>query len=292
VASKQATKKAKAVDSSKAADTDDTTTSLDLVKKAFEASWTYTQGSWHDRWQNNYKLYNNERVNRGYNGITDTFVPMKFSTVETLTSGLFGTKPKFGYMPPSNKQDQDCDILNGLLDYYWDKDIWSMKVINTGRSMVMLGVGVDYFCWDVDHPVMINVPLRDFFIDPNASSLETACYMGRRYLTTVDELKTYEVIDPATGKMAPKYQNLDKLKEVTTDSTTTKSNGQQSQETTDKQEKDMFYGSSTGQLTRLLRLPTAKSLLKTPRTTTKLRRRLIRLSIPKVFYRLPAPVTM
>jgi hypothetical protein len=244
VATKQATKKAKTVDSSKTANTEDAVTSLELVKKAFEASWTYTQGSWHDRWQSNYKLYNNERVNRGYNGITDTFVPMTFSTVETLTSGLFGSKPKFDYMPPSNKKDQDCDILNGLLDYYWDKDIWSMKVINTGRSMVMLGVGVDYFCWDVDHPVMINVPLRDFFIDPNASSLETAGFMGRRYLTTIDELKSYEVIDPETGKMTPKYQNLDKLKQVTTDSTTTKGNGQQSQETTDKQEKDLFYGST------------------------------------------------
>jgi hypothetical protein len=68
--------------------------------------------------------------------------------------------------------------------------------------------------------------------------------MGRRYLTTIDELKSYEVIDPETGKMTPKYQNLDKLKQVTTDSTTTKGNGQQSQETTDKQEKDLFYGST------------------------------------------------
>lgn len=244
---KQASKQPTAAPSDKPNDIEDakdsSTEPLELVKTGFDAAWKYTQGSWHDRWQNNYRLYNNERVNRGYNGITDTFVPMTFSTVETLTSGLFGTKPKFGYMPPSDSKDQDCDILNGLLDYYWDKDIWSMKVINTGRSMVMLGVGVDYFCWDVDHPVMINVPLRDFFIDPNASSLETACYMGRRYLTTIDELKSYEVIDPQTSKMTPKYQHLDELKQVTTDSGTT-GTGQDAQETTDKQEKDLFYGST------------------------------------------------
>jgi hypothetical protein len=46
-----------------------------------------------------------------------------------------------------------------------------------------------------DHPVMVNVPIRDFFIDPTATGLDNARYMGRRYLTTIDELKSYEIID-------------------------------------------------------------------------------------------------
>jgi len=157
---------------------------------------------------------------------------MAFSTVETLTSALFGTKPKYDFLPPHEKQDQNTDILNGLLDYYWDKDQWSLKNVNTGRTMLKLGTAVDYYCWDKDHPVKINVPIRDFFIDPTATSLEDARYMGRRYLTTVSDLKSFEVVDPATGEMKPKYTNLDKI--------TAYKQG----DNTDKQEKDMWYGST------------------------------------------------
>jgi len=104
----------------------------------------------------------------------------------------------------------------------------------------MLGTSVVYLYWDIDHPVMINVPIRDFFIDPMATTLENARYMGRRYLTTKDELKSFEVVDlegkqDADGnyQMKPKYQNIDKI------------NAGVKGDNTDKQEKDMFYGSTT-----------------------------------------------
>lgn len=218
--------------------------SLTKVVEDFDAAWEYAQSTWHKRWENNQYLYNGNRVKRGYVGITDTFVPMAFSTVETLTSGLFGAKPKFDYLPPQEKQDQKTDILNSLLDYYWDKDQWSLKIVNTGRNMFKLGTAVDYFCWEGDHPVLINVPIRDFFIDPTASSIDTARYLGRRYLTTVDELRDYEIVDldaepDAEGNypMKKKYTNLDKLKDDAG------SRG----ENTDKQEKDMWYGSTVSE---------------------------------------------
>lgn len=226
---------------------------LEKVKKDFKASWDYTAGSWHQRWENNYKLYNNERVKVGYVGISKTFVPMTFSTVETMTSALFGAKPKFNFLPPRKKTDQKTDILNALLDYYWEKDQWSIKVINTGRGMLMRGVGVDYFYWNGDHPCMINVPLRDFFIDPTATSLENARYMGRRYLISKEELESFEIVDldakpdeDGNYPMKKKYTNLDKLGEAE-DSSATSGKTTNTQETTDKEEKDHFYGSTLGE---------------------------------------------
>lgn len=211
---------------------------LATVLDDFKSAWDYTSSSWHSRWTDNYKLFNNQRVNRGYDGITDTFVPMVYSTIETMTAALFGTKPRFTYIPPSSNKDQQTDILNSLLDYYWDKDQWSLKIINTGRNMFNLGTGVDYFMWNIDHPVMINIPLRDFFIDPTATSLETARYCGRRYLITLDELKEYQIVDSSDTSGEPKliqrFKNLDKLKDTSGDS----------QEKTDKQEKDDLYGST------------------------------------------------
>ncbi len=220
-----------------------TDSSLEKVVTAFNRSWEYAQSSWHKRWEDNYKLYNNVRVKRGYQGITDTFVPMSFSTVETLTSGLFGSKPKFGYLPPQEKQDQKTDILNSLLDFYWDKDQWSLKIINTGRNMFRLGTAVDFFYWEGDHPCLINVPIRDFFISPESSQLSEGRtrYCGRRYLTSKEELEEFEIVDfdkkpDADGDypMKKKYSNLDQIK---FDSGTQGEN-------TDKQQKDIWYGST------------------------------------------------
>lgn len=213
---------------------------LSLVLTDFKSAWEYCSGSWHQRWQDNYALYNNVRVKKGYKGISDTFVPMVFGTIETLVSALFGTKPKFNYLPPEDKQDQKTDVLNALVDFYWDKDQWSIKVINTGRTGLQLGTGIDYWYWDNNHPCMLNVPLRDYFRDPTTMSGIEPRYQGRRYLDTKDNLETFEVIDldaapDAEGgyPMKKKFKNLDKVPE---DGSTG--------DPLDKEKKDMWYGST------------------------------------------------
>jgi hypothetical protein len=225
----------------------------DMVVKNFNKAWEYTNSSWHRRWEDNYKLYNNQRVKYGYIGISDTFVPMTFSTVETLVSALFGNKPKFDYLPPDEEAEGETDILNGLMDFYWDKDQWNVKTINTGRGMVREGTAVDYFYWNIDHPVLINVPIRDFFIDPNAFELSerATTWCGRRYLTTLEDLESFEVVDlegePDKDDNLPlkkKYQNLDKLKGDTPDEPVKGTGMSAGDQKTDKQEKDLYYGST------------------------------------------------
>lgn len=232
-------KLSKKTDSKAKSNTTEVSQTVKDVLKDFTASWDYAKSSWHERWRNNNYLYNGQRVKRGYIGISNTFVPMCFSTVETLTAALFGAKPKYNFLPPRERSDQNTDILNGLLDFYWDKDQWSLKNINTGRLMFKLGTAIDYYMWGIDHPIKINIPIRDFFIDPTASSLENARYMGRRYLTTKKELESFEVIDfsaepdeQGNYPMKKKYKNLDKLDTYKT------------LEGTDKEEKDMWYGST------------------------------------------------
>jgi hypothetical protein len=225
--------------STKAKKTNDADTLAQVIKD-FNASWEYTSGSWHSRWQNNLALYNNTRVKRGYEGISDTFVPMVFGTIETLTSALFGTKPKFNYIPPQERQDQKTDVLNALVDFFWDKDQWSIKVINTGRTGLQIGTGIDYWCWEGDHPKMLNLATRDYFRDPTCLGGEEPRYQGRRFLATQEELESYEVIDleaepDAEGNypMRKKYKNLGQINlEGSTG------------DPLDKEQKDMWYGST------------------------------------------------
>src|SRR6478672_8068850 len=171
------------------------TDTLNKVVEDFKAAWEYTSTAWHSRWKDNHDLFNGNRVKIGYEGITKTFVPLPYSTVMTLTSALFGTKPKFQYLPPKEKQDQKTDILNSLVDFYWDKNQWSLKNVALGQSMMKLGVGISYYYWEYDHPCKLIVPIRDFFIDPTSADGEDARFMGRRYLITKEQLEEYEIID-------------------------------------------------------------------------------------------------
>lgn len=212
---------------------------LTMVVDDFNEAWKYTSGSWHDRWERNHFLYNGQRTARSYDGIADTFVPMTFSTVETVVSALFGSKPKYDYIPPEESEDEGVEVLNGLVDYYWDKDQWSMKNIDMGRSMVKLGTGISYYYWDIDHPCKITIPLRDFFIDPTATSLDNARYVGRRYLTTLEELEGFEIVDleaePDSDGNLPMKKKYTNLKGLT---------GGKTNENTDQQEKNIWYGST------------------------------------------------
>lgn len=213
---------------------------VEKVVKDYGSAWEYTESSYHRTWEDCWKLYNNIRTDDGeaYEGIANTFVPMTFSTIETMVSAIAGGKPRFGYTATKKDQEQDTKVLTAKVDYFWDCDKWSIKTISWVRNVLMYGTGVVYLWWDIDKPRMINVPLRDFYIDPTASSIEDAAYIGRRFLTTLDELRSYEVVDPKTGKMEPMYKNLDKIE---------LSKGEDNGNTgdpTDKQEKDMWMGST------------------------------------------------
>lgn len=212
----------------------------DLVNKVvtdFNASWNYRSSSWHPKWQNMNKLYNSERVFVGYNGISDTFVPMSYSLVETMVAATSGDKPMVEYMPTKVEQETNTDVLNALFSYYWDLDQWTPKLIQHNRGLFKLGTDVLRLYWNIDHPCMDIIPLRDYFCDPSATffNRSNARYMGHRFLADKRDLMKEKVIDPETGELVPKYKNLEKLTKFT------------SGDQTDKEEKDKDMGSTVAE---------------------------------------------
>lgn len=207
---------------------------VELVVKGWKDSWDYTSSSYHAKWQEMNDLYNSKRVYVGYNGISDTFVPMSFSTVETMVSATSGEKPLTEFIQTKPEQATNVEVLNGLFSYYWDIDNWTNKKVSSARSMFKFGTYVEYYYWDIDHPAMKVIPLRDFFCDPTATILnyQQARYMGYRFLASKTELAKEQIIDPEIGELVPKYKNLDKLSSFDPG------------DTTDKQEKDTQMGST------------------------------------------------
>lgn len=210
----------------------------DLVEKIvgdFNSSWTYRASSWHTIWSNMQKLYDSERVYVGYNGISDTFVPMSYSTIETMVAATSGEKPMVEYVATRPDQETNTEVLNGLWSYYWDLDGWTPKLIQHTRTLFKFGTSVLRAYWNIDHPCIDIIPLRDYFCDPTATffGYKSARFMGHRFLADKGELAKEQVIDPETGELVPKYKNLDKL-----------GDSFESGDNTAKQEKDIDMGST------------------------------------------------
>lgn len=205
------------------------------IVKDYKSSWDYCAGAWHATWKDWYKLYNSERINVAYQGISDTFVPMSYSTVETLVSGTSGDKPVVEYVPTKIEQNQETEVLNGMFSYFWDLDSWTNKLVIHNRNYFLYGTGVMFVYWNIDHPVLENVSLRDFFIDPtvSASTYQNASFMGHRFLASKSKLAEEQIIDPQTGELVPKYKNLDKI-----------TGGNDGGDQTEKQEQDMMMGTT------------------------------------------------
>lgn len=202
----------------------------------FKSSWDYATSYWHNQWQDWYKLYNSERIDVAYNGVSDTFVPMAYSTVETLVSGTSGDKPYVEYVATRYDQEEETEVLNSLFSYYWDLDNWTNKTTVHNRNYFLLGTAISYWYWDIDHPVMQNIAPRDFYIDPTVTALnyQQAGFMGHRYLASLAALKDEKILDPETGEFVPKYKNLDKV------SPTNPEEG----DNTEKQEQDTLLGTT------------------------------------------------
>lgn len=207
---------------------------VNKVVLGYKSSNTYIQTYYKSMWGDMRKLYNSERVLVGYNGISDTFVPMSYSTVEALVASTAGDKPMVEYIPTKPEQDTNTEVLNNLFSYYWDLDGWTLKTIAHSRSLFKLGSAVMHAYWDIDHPVLRTVPIDDFFIDPTTTFFEyqQAGYMGFRFLAKKSSLENERIVDVTSGELTDKYMNLSKLSQRT------------DEDETSKEEEDMHLGST------------------------------------------------
>lgn len=211
---------------------------LDKTMKRYNDSWNYAKDSWHYRWERDWKLYNNQRVRKSYEGITDSFVPMVFSTIETMVAALGNSRPRFDWTPQDPMKQTKTDALNSLLADFWDADRWDVKITEALRQELLVGTASLFFYWDIDRPRMCHFSIRDAIVDPTATSPEDMKYAGRRYLTTLDDLKEYEYVDTdenskTYGEMLPRFKlpSKDEL-------------GKFKLEDTDQDNKNMFLGST------------------------------------------------
>lgn len=213
---------------------------LGAVVADFESARKYIREHYQGVWADCFKSYNGIRTRRGYEGTADEFVPETFSIVESLKTSIAGAKPKFKYIPVTEEQEPDTTALNALVEFYWQQNNMTEKVLNWVGDMIIYGNGIFYVTWQDGKPLIQHIPLSDFFVDPTSTHMNRpeepgyARYAGHRYLTSIEELKARKKVDLDTGKLVDYYENLDDIA------------GDTSSDDMDKDRKEMFIGSTLG----------------------------------------------
>ena len=209
---------------------------LQRYLKYFYNSWDYAKENYHQRWERNWKLYNNRRTKVTHPGKVEAFVPMTNSMVNTKVAALFNRAPEVRYLPNSHDQEADTSILNEVYQDFARKDNWVGKNKDMGRQGLITGNFCAYYTWLQDknggyvHKEI--VPVRDMIIDPNARDPEHWHYVGRRFFANLRDLKDEKTYDFEKGKYVPRYKNLDKI---------SKNDGAEDNET-DKAKKEEVIG--------------------------------------------------
>lgn len=210
---------------------------LQKYLKYFYNSWDYAKENYHQRWERNWKLYNNRKTKVTHPGKVEAFVPMTNSMVNTKVAALFNRAPEVRYIPNNNEQEADTAILNEVYQDFSRKDNWVGKNKDMGRQGLITGNFCAYYTWIQDknggyvHKEII--PVRDMIIDPNARDPEHWHYVGRRFFANLADLKDEKTYDFEKGKYVPRYKNLDKI---------SKNDGAEDNET-DKAKKEEVIGS-------------------------------------------------
>lgn len=201
----------------------------------FERSWNYAKQNYHQKWENNWKLYRNIRVKRSHDGVVQTFVPMVNSAVNTIVAELFNSNPLVNYVPNHPDQEADTKVLNEIYADFALRDNWVQKNKVNGRQGLITGNFCAFYEWiedrDGGYVHKINIPIRDMIIDPSSSSYEDWKYVGRRFFADKKSLEEETIYDFKTDSYKKRYKNLDEVI----------SNGKD--EDDDKSKKDQMIGS-------------------------------------------------
>lgn len=181
----------------------------------FERSWNYAKQNYHQKWENNWKLYRNIRIKRSHDGVVQTFVPMVNSAVNTIVAELFNSNPLVNYVPNHPDQESDTKVLNEIYADFALRDNWVQKNKVNGRQGLITGNFCAFYEWiddrDGGYVHKINIPIRDMIIDPSSSSYEGWKYVGRRFFADKKSLEEETIYDFKTDSYKKRYKNLDEI---------------------------------------------------------------------------------
>lgn len=214
---------------------------LDKALKQYRDSYEYQRDNWHERWDRDNKLYDSERAIVSYQGTTDTFIPLPYTTIETMVAALNNAEIRIDFASGDPTKRPDAAPLNAIIDEWAEEDGWDLNSEESYREMFKVGMDGNMLVWKGDRPHEITFAMRDAIIDPTVihpSELqEPEHYAGRRYLVKKGSLDDEKIVDSdpdskTYGEMVKRY------------SFKGSEGAGKGQELTDRDKKEMISGST------------------------------------------------
>lgn len=206
----------------------------ETVSKMYTTAKRYIDTSYRNYWDKYFRIYKRQRVDRHYEGISDPVIPEVFDIIEALVAEIAGGDISFHFKRTSEEQTENTDVLNSLLEWWLECNHMNLRNQEWVREMLQYGTGILEVTWVDGMPSIANIPIRDFFFNPQATSMSDCTYAGYVYLGNLEMMKQEKKYDAASDKMVAKYTGLDNVGPATP------ADAKQM----DKQFKDQFNGST------------------------------------------------
>lgn len=189
----------------------------EIVDK-FTTSLTWRQ-PYRSRWDRFYKLYKNVLDETNYPWQSNVFIPMAFSTVETVVPRLVSNRPEIDIMPREKTDEAHAKIMSQLIDYQWDMMNMNVMMPEAVKELCIYGTVIIKAGWKYktqtnqkrevadetipemgmvqteqeeviyDAPTVELVDLYDFYPDPSGTSIDTMKWCIHRTVRTKAYLK-------------------------------------------------------------------------------------------------------
>jgi len=163
---------------------------LAQVKDDFNSAKQFRAGK-ESKWTEFYKLYRAYLDESRYPWRSNLFIPYSFWTIETIVPRLVARKPKLLVLPREEKDEQQADIIEELIDYEW-KEIGMDQIIeDMAREGLKYGTSFVKVGWDQEAmmPKVENIDILDLYVDPYATSIEDARFVIFRTFKSKEEIK-------------------------------------------------------------------------------------------------------
>lgn len=153
--------------------------------------------------------YLKDRLMPGYtgeNGVDEAGNPIQESEEEYLIRAIQNA------VTGGAITDESMEVLNALYDYCWEKGTWDAEIGYGIDDGLQIGNGSWWMILDNGLPKLINVPFPDCVFGPRATEDSNLPFGGRRYLSSLKDLKDEVIVDPKTQQTTKRYQNLSDVK--------------------------------------------------------------------------------
>lgn len=166
------------------------TKTLELVNKRFKEAKKY-RDTYESEWRECEDFYNGKH----WKDKNRSFKNLVFPLVEQEVATLMDSLPSTDLLARNPDREQDAKMLEGSVHYTYEQQALSIKTEMMIRSMLKTGTGFIYVDYDPDAEngqgitTLKNIPWDHVYLDPAATEIDEACFVGIKFPVRIDEAK-------------------------------------------------------------------------------------------------------